>query len=98
MLHFAWDNPNDDLSKQFEFFKAYSTLDWRKLRVYVLVNFWSSHEQDLERVYKLRELGFDPFVMIFDKEHAPKQTKQLARWVNNKFIFRSCERFEEYSP
>jgi hypothetical protein len=97
-IHFAWDNPNDDLIKQFEFFKARTVLDWRKLRVYVLANYWSSHEQDLERVYKLRELGFDPYVMIYDKEHAPRLTKQVARWVNNKFIFRECAQFEDYNP
>jgi hypothetical protein len=97
MLHFAWDNPEDNLTKQFEFFKAHTTLDWRKLRVYVLVNFSSTHDQDLYRIYRLREFGFDPYVMIFDKLHANEQTKQLARWVNNKFIFRECERFEDYN-
>jgi len=96
MLHFAWDNPKDDLTKQFEFFKAHTVLDWHKLRVYVLVNFNSTHEQDLYRIYRLRELGFDPFVMIFDKLHASKQVKQLARWVDNKWIFRSCAKFEDY--
>ena len=53
-----------------------------KLRVYVLTNFNTTHEQDLERIYKLRELDYDPFVMIYDKPNAPKQTKQMARWVN----------------
>lgn len=98
MLHFAWDNPKDDLTRQFEFFKAHTVLDWHKLRVYVLVNFWSSHEQDLERVYRLRELGYDPYIMIYDKLNAPHQTRLLQRWVNNKFIFRECNRFEDYNP
>jgi hypothetical protein len=96
MLHFAWDNPNDDLISQFQYFKAKTVLDFRRLRVYVLTNFGSTHEQDLERIYKLKELGYDPFVMIYSKDTAPKLTKQLARWVNNKFIFRVCEKFEDY--
>ena len=47
---------------------------------------------------KLKELGYDPYVMIFDKPNAPKRLKQMQRWVNNKFIFRSgqAETFEDY--
>jgi hypothetical protein len=36
------------------------------------------------------------YVMIYEKWKAPKQIKQMARWVNNKFIWRSCERFKDY--
>jgi len=98
MLHFAWDNADEDLTVHFAKFKSATKLDYRKLGVYVLTNFDSTHEQDLYRVYKLRELGFDPYIMIFDKEAGPKQTRHLQRWVNNKIIFRSCERFEDYNP
>lgn len=70
--------------------------DARHIRVYVLTNFNTSHEQDLERIYKLKELGYDPFVMIYNKPEAPKITRQMQRWCNNKFIFRAVERFEDY--
>jgi len=96
ILHFAWDNyefKTYDLLKQFRPLLKY---DSRRLRVYVLTNFDTTHEQDLERIYKLRELEYDPYVMIFDKPNAPKQTKEMARWVNNKFIWRVCEKFEDY--
>ena len=53
-------------------------------------------EENLYRIYTLRDLGYDPYVMIYDKPNAPKEIKQLQRWVNNKFIFRSCEKFEDY--
>ena len=53
-------------------------------------------EQDLDRIYKLKELDYDPYVMIYEKWNAPKEIRRLQRWVNNKFIFRSCERFEDY--
>jgi hypothetical protein len=97
MLHFAWDNPKQDLRKYFNFYKEHGKFqDFRRLRVYVLVNYWSTLEQDLERIYWLRENGFDPYVMIYDKIHAPKTIKYLARWVNNKFVFRQCEKFEDY--
>lgn len=47
-------------------------------------------------MYKLRELEYDPYIMIYDKYNAPKKTRHLARYVNNKRIFRLVERFEEY--
>lgn len=97
-IHFAWDNAKDDLKPYFERYKAlakhkphghYGT-------VYCLTNFGSTMEENLYRIYTLRDLGFDPYVMIYDKPNAPKKIKHLQRWVNNKFIFRSCERFEDY--
>ena len=96
-LHFAWDNPKTDLRDKFYFYKEYGALnDHRKLRVYVLVNYWSTFEEDLKRVYWLRDNGYDPYVMIYDKKNAPKRIKRLGRWVNSKFIFRACEKFEDY--
>lgn len=44
----------------------------------------------------LRDLGFGPYVMIYDKPNAPKEIRDLQRWVNNKFIFRKCANFEDY--
>lgn len=35
--------------------------------------------------------------MIYDKPNAPKQIKDLQRWCNNKIVFKSCAKFEEYS-
>ena len=99
MLHFAWDNPDQDLVPYFKKFNVYTECkDDRKKRVYVLINFGSTQEQDLYRIYTLRTLGYDPYVMIYDKPHAPRQAKQLQRWVNNKFIFRCCTKFEDYNP
>ena len=96
MLHFAWDNPDDKLEDKFRQFKEATGINERKLRVYVLINFDSTHEQDLYRIYTLRALGYDPYVMIYQKETAPRRTRLMQRWVNNKFIFRKVERFEDY--
>lgn len=96
MIHMAWDNYE---MKTYEKLKAVRPLihkDHRKLMVFVLTNFNTTLEQDLERIYKLRELDYDPYVMIYDKPHAPRIIKQLQRWCNNKWIFRSCESFEDY--
>lgn len=98
MLHFAWDNPRDETVPQvLQMFAAYSRVkETKRRKVYVLTNYWSTHQEDLRRVYWLREHGYDPYVMIYDKPHAPRKTRRLQRWVNNKFIFWSCWRFEDY--
>ena len=96
-LHFAWDNPEQDLTPYFKrFTEAYNRKSCSGKVVYVLVNFNSTMEQNLYRIYTLRDLGYDPYVMVYDKPNAPKEIKNLQRWVNNRFIFRSCDRFEDY--
>ena len=98
MIHFAWDlmPQSEAVLKGLSLYKAHGKLDERLTRVYVLVNFDTTMEENLYRIYHLRELGFDPYVMIYDKPHAKKEIKDLQRWVNNKRIWRSCERFEDY--
>lgn len=96
-LHFAWDNANQDLTPYFKrFTEAYNRKSCSGKVVYVLVNFNSTMEQNLYRIYTLRDLGYDPYVMVYDKPNASKEIKDLQRWVNNRFIFRACERFEDY--
>ena len=97
-FHFAWDNPNDNTIKEklLFFAEASRIKDRRRKCVYVLTNFWSTHKEDLYRIYWLRDQGFDPYVMIYDKKHAPKETRYLQRWVNNKQIFMSVSTFEEF--
>lgn len=97
ILHFAWDNPEDELTfeKLKEYRKAFALPD-DKCKVYVLTNFNSTHEQDLERVYRLRDIGYDPFVMVYEKWNAPKETRRLQRWCNNKIIFRAEPDFAKY--
>ena len=96
MMHFAWDNYEMRTYEKLKHIRPLIDKPSRNIRVYVLTNFNTTHEQDLERVYKLKELGYDPFVMIYDKPNSPKQTRKLQRWVNNKYVFYSCETFEEY--
>ncbi len=96
MIHFAWDNYEFNTYEKLKKYRPMLKKDGRHIRVYVLTNFNTTHDQDLERVYKLKELDYDPFVMIYNKPKAPRQTKQLQRWCNNKFIYRAVERFEDY--
>lgn len=96
-VHLAWDQPDQDLSEDFKrFSECYSRKSEAGKVVYVLTNFDSTIEQDLHRIYTLRDLRFDPYIMVYDKEHAAPIYRDLQRWVNNRIIWRSCRRFEDY--
>lgn len=99
-IHFAWDFMKDEkaVNDGLALYREYAR---RKMSghgyatVYVLVNYNSSHEEDLYRVEKLRSNEYEPYIMIYDKANAPKVTKHLQRYVNNRFLFYSTT-WEEY--
>ena len=99
-VHFAWDR-YEDKDKILPKLKLYA--DVAKLRphghnaiVYTLVNFSTTLEQDLERIYTLREMGYWPYVMIYDKAHCDKVYRLLQRWVNMRSVFAKVDRFENF--
>lgn len=98
-VHFAWDRYGDKevIVKQFEMFKNLTGWDYRKMSVYILCNFDTTFEQDMERVYILRDMGFNPYIMLYNKDSIPNghRLRRLQRWVNNRILFRSCKRFED---
>lgn len=100
-IHFAWDRYQDKdmIVPRFKAFKEITGWDKRKLPVYVLVNFNTTHEQDLERIYTLRELGYWPYVMVYERDKLPKGhiTRKLQRWVNMRAVFETISRFEDYT-
>ena len=97
-VHFAWDNPQIDLSWKFSEYAKVGKKNrhGRFGTVYILTNFNSSMEENLHRIYTVRDLGYDPYVMIYNKPYAPKEIKRLQRWINNKIIFRATQRFEQF--
>lgn len=99
-IHFAWDRyeDKDKIVPKFKMFSELTGWERRKMTVYVLTNFDSTIEQDLERIYTLRELGYWPYVMIYDKKHTKSTdtVRKLQRWVNMRAIFESIPRFEDY--
>ena len=97
MLHFAWDNPRQDLTGYFKRFSEHTAVkSERNKSVYVLTNYSSTIEEDLYRIYTLRDLGYSPYVMIYQKDTAPREIKRMQRWCNNRFIFRSEPNFKDY--
>lgn len=100
-IHFAWDR-YEDKNLVLPKLKMFAKICRKRPHshnsiVYVLVNHTSTIEQDLERIYTLRELGYWAYVMIYDKAHADRQYLDLQRWCNNRFIFAVCPRFEDYN-
>lgn len=101
-VHFAWDRYEDKemILPKLKMFKKATGWGRAKMVVYVLTNFDTSFEQDLERVYALRDLGYSPDVRIYEKYRLPNghRLKRLQRYVNAPWIFNSetCKTFEEY--
>lgn len=101
-IHFAWDRYTEGPAVM-RGLKLFIDSYPRKLdkghavQVFTLVNFDSTIEQDLERIYTLRDMGAEPYVMVYDKEHAAPVYKSLQRWVNNRAIFHTIEKFEDYN-
>lgn len=95
-IHFAWDSPSQEkaVPRGIEILKRYGIKPYR-LMFYVLVGFNTTPEYDMYRIMTLHKMGANPFVMPFDKKD-PYQ-KHLARWCNNKFIFKKTT-FNKYEP
>ena len=99
-IHFAWDYMKEE-KYVVNGLKLYRKNATRKpngayATVYCLTNYDTTMEENLHRIYTLRDMGYDPYVMIYDKPNAPKEIKRLQRWVNNRIIWKSCKRFEDY--
>lgn len=98
-IHIAWDLPKIDLKEKLKeiikYIKPY------KLTCYVLVGFNSTFEEDMYRLETLKELGITPFVQPyrdFENNRMPTQyEKDIARWANKMWIFKSCE-FKDFEP
>ena len=101
-IHFAWDlmKNSEQIIQGLNRWKRFGKKDrhgnWGT--VYVLTNFDTTMEENLYRVYTLRDMGFSPYIMVYDKPRAPKEIKWLQRWCNSRSIFNSTPRFEDYDP
>ena len=101
-IHFAWDYMHEE-KRVLRGLELYAAMATRKPHgnfgtVYCLTNYDTTMQENLYRIYKLRDMGFDPYVMIYDKPHAPREVRLLQRWCNNKIIFRSEPDFYKYDP
>ena len=99
-IHFAWDYMEQS-DRVVSGLRKYRNGTARKphgtyATVYVLTNHGTSMDDNLFRIYTLRDMGYDPYVMIYDKQNAPDEIIHLQRWVNNRKIFKKCTDFQDY--
>ena len=101
-IHFAWDRYEDKdiILPKLKMFSDIAGFDDHKQTVYVLTNYNTTTEQDLERIYLIRDLGYHPYVMIYNRSKTTMNDtcRQMQRWCNNMRLFRTCKRFEDYAP
>ena len=97
--HFAYDRYEDKEIIEPKMRMVREITGWNKNNarptVFILTNFNTTFEQDIERIQFCRSLEWSPYPMIYDKEHADPIYRRLQRWCNN-FIFWNVPRFEDY--
>lgn len=100
-IHFAWDKYEDKKKilpkfKLFaENFHAKKDTSSHIAVVYTLTNFDTTFEQDLDRIYTLKDMGYWAYVMIYDKKHCDPKYRKLQNWVNYRNAFMSIPRWED---
>lgn len=101
-VHFAWDRYGDKDIIVPRLRKIKEATGWGrdKVNVYVLVNFDTTIEQDVERVNTIRDLDFSPYVQRYNKKLIPRGSdlNKLARWCNRRqFLWKypSLDAFKE---
>lgn len=99
-IHFAYDRYQDKemIEPKFRMVKEITGWGRDKVSVYLLTNFDTTMSQNLDRIYFIRSLNWQPYVMVYQKDTLPKghELRKLQRWVNAKRVFWTCERFEDY--
>lgn len=98
-IHFAFDFMKNEkkIVEGLRIFKQICDMPDRNAVVYMLTNFDTSIQEDLYRVNMIKKLGYLPDVRIYRKATAPRILRDLQRWCNNRYIFRSCD-FMDYVP
>ena len=101
-IHFAWDHMSESeaVLRGLQLYRenAKKNRHGQYASVYVLTNYDTTMEENLYRIYTLRDMDFDPYVMVYDKPHAPQEIRDLQRWCNNRLIYKSVPDFYKYDP
>lgn len=91
-IKFGWDNPKQNLDDKIEHLLEY--IKPRYLMCYIIIGYWSTQEQDLERIYHLwDDYKIHSYAMPYDK--TDKNQRMFVRWCNNKKIF-TTRSWDEY--
>jgi hypothetical protein len=97
-IHFAWDRIEDEkiICEKLKLFMDITDYKRDKISIYVLTNFNTTFEQDLHRVYKLRDMNVMPYVMVYERNKAEKKYKDLQCYVNSRWYFKASKNFEDF--
>lgn len=98
-IHFAWDYMKESAAV-LRGLNLYRELAARKhhgewATVYMLVNYDTTMQENEYRAKTLRSLGYRPFVMIYDKPHAPSEVRDFQRYINT-MTYKSAPDFAKY--
>ncbi len=99
-IHFAWDYMSES-AEVLKGLELYAKRTNRKLHgnygtVYCLTNFGTTMEENLYRIETLDRMGYNPYVMIFNKPTAPRELRRLQRWCNSLRIRKAVPNFKDY--
>jgi hypothetical protein len=101
VVHFAFDFMKNEKAI-IKGLKTYADIcglpnDCGSKTVYVLTNYATTHEEDMYRIRAIEDCGFVPDIRIYRKSTAPQITRDLQRWCNNRFLYKSTK-WEDYVP
>ena len=100
-LHFAFDFMKNEnrIIEGLKLAKEKLKTNNQNAIVYMLTNFDTTIQQDLYRVNAIKKAGYLPDIRIYRKNALPKRhiLRDLQRWCNNRFIYKSCD-FFDYVP
>lgn len=98
--HFAFDFMRNEkqIIKGLKTFMDIVQPNPRNAIVYILTNFDTTFEQDYYRIKMVESVGMTPDIRVYRKNTAPRITKDLQRWCNNRHIYRTTPDFMDYVP
>ena len=99
-VHFAFDFMKNEkaIVKGLETYIRICKPREDRTSVYILTNYDTTFKEDMYRVKMVQSLGIRPDIRIYRKNTAPKITRWLQRWCNNRFIYESQKDFMDYVP
>jgi len=89
-IHFAYDEMRERrvIERKLKEFRQETGWERKKVGVYVLTNFNTTLKEDLYRIQFIRNLNFQPYVMLYDKKNTTRVTRELSSWCNNPMFCR----------
>ncbi|MDR2775785.1 MAG: radical SAM protein [Tannerella sp.] len=96
-IHFAFDNYGDKdiITQKLKLFKEKTK---KTGSIYILCNYNTNIEQDLERIDMIYRLGYLPYVMVYNRDGLPAdhELRRIQRWANSPAVFTRSPDYTRY--